>query len=296
MNKGLTISVIMEANSANYGESMSNISSLKKISRAGGDGYTYISRQALRYNIVNQLGWDNTPIAPSGSGDKTVIQFSPAAGIDKYPEIDLFGYMKTDKGKNAATRSAVARLSNAVSLEPYNSDLDFLTNIGLSNRKEGVQNSIAQSEIHKSFYAYTLTIDLENVGLEKDKGGNITVNIPQEEKAKRVCDLLKTIQFLYRDIRGRSENLSPVFAVGGIYSRKTPFFENRLKLNGQKLMLDTITDTINGIGEDTYVGYVSGIFKNNSEIKEQLNISTIADMFEKLCNDVKEYYNESSKA
>ncbi len=290
MNKGLTISIIMEANSANYGESMGNISSLKKISRAGGDGYTYISRQALRYNIVNQLDWDNTPIDPSGSGDKTVIQFSPNATIEDYPEIDLFGYMKTVKGKGAVTRSAAARLSNAISLEPFNADLDFLTNMGLSNRKEGTNNSIAQSEIHKSFYAYTLTIDLEKVGVD----GEIVV--ANDERAERVCQLLKSIQFLYREIRGRSENLSPVFAIGGVYNRKTPFFENRLALNGKSLKLDTILDTIAGIGEDTTVGYVSGIFKNDSEIKEKLNTVTISDMFGKLETEVKEYYNESSKA
>ena len=291
MNKGLTISVIVEANSANYGEGMGNIASLKKFSRAGGDGYTYISRQALRYNIVNQLGWDKTPIAPSGSGDKTVIQFAPDASIADYPEIDLFGYMKTLKGNNASTRNAAARLSNAVSLEPFSADLDFLTNMGLAKRKDGVKNAIAQSEIHKSFYAYTLTVDLNRVGVDGE------IEISQEEKAERVCELLKAIQYLYRDIRGRSENLSPVFAIGGIYSRKTPFFENRLKLQGQSLNVDTITDTKNGIGEDgTITGYVSGVFKNDGTIKEELDPVSISEMFDKLSQQVKEYYNESSKA
>lgn len=288
MNKGLTLSIIMEANSANYGESMGNISALKKISRSGGNGYTYISRQALRYSIVNQLGWDNTPIDPSGSGDKTVIQFAPDATIKDYPEIDLFGYMKTSKGNNSITRSAVVRLSNAVSLEPFNADLDFLTNMGLASRKEGVKNSIAQSEIHKSFYSYTLVIDLEKVGIDGD------VNISNDEKSARISDLLKTIQFLHREIRGRSENLSPVFAIGGLYKRKTPFFENRLNLSGQALKVDTVLDTIKGIDEETTVGYVSGIFKNDSEIKEKLNTVAISDMFEKLIKEVKTYYEESN--
>ncbi len=287
-NKGLTLSLIFEANSANYGESMGNIATLKKISRGGGSGFTYISRQALRYNIVNQLGWDNTPVDASGSGDKTVVQFSPKATIVDYPEIDLFGYMKTDKGKDATTRSAVARLSNAVSLEEYSADLDFLTNMGLAKRKEGVSNSIAQSEIHKSFYAYTITIDLDKVGIDRD------ISVSNDVKAARVCDLLKTIEFLYRDIKGRSENLSPVFALGGVYSRKTPFFENRLALSGMNLKLDTITDTINGIGEPTSVGYVSGIFKNDGEIKEKLSPTSISEMFSGLCEKVKEYYNESN--
>ena len=52
-NKGLTLSIIFEAESANYGESFGNISSLKKLSRGDGNSYSYISRQALRYNIIN---------------------------------------------------------------------------------------------------------------------------------------------------------------------------------------------------------------------------------------------------
>src|SRR3712207_8904039 len=62
--------------------------------------------------------------------------------------------MKTKKPSK--TRSAVVRLSNAISLESFNADLDFLTNKGLLDRyntqsgniKDG--GNIAQSEIHKS--------------------------------------------------------------------------------------------------------------------------------------------------
>ena len=53
---GLTVTIIFEAESANYGESIGNVAALKKISRGKGEQYTYISRQALRYNIVNQMG------------------------------------------------------------------------------------------------------------------------------------------------------------------------------------------------------------------------------------------------
>ena len=69
-----------------------------------------------------------------------VVQFAADASIEKYPEVDLFGYMKTvskkdDAAGGASTRSAVVRLSNATSLESFNSDLDFLTNMGLAKRK-----------------------------------------------------------------------------------------------------------------------------------------------------------------
>lgn len=286
-NKGLTISMIFEASSANYGEGMGNISTLKKVSRSGGAGYTYISRQALRYNMVEQLGWNNTPVEAQGSGDKSVVQFSADSTIKDWPEIDLFGYMKTSGQKNGATtRSAVARVSNAVSMEPYSADMDFLTNMGLAKRG-GKDNQIAQSEIHMSFYAYTVTIDLERVGVD----GEITIS--SEEKARRVCALLDTIQFLYRDIKGRSENLSPVFVIGNVYDRKTPFFDNRLKLKSQNLELEPIQQSVESAG-DTLIGYVGGTFKNDEEIKAKLSPVSVKSVFNALKEKVTVYYHESN--
>jgi len=290
MNKGLTISLVFEANSANFGESFGNIAGLKKLTRAGGNSYTYISRQAIRYNIIEQMGCNDTPVEASGSGSKKVIQFRPDATITDYPEIDLFGYMKTTKGENASTRSAVVRLSHAVSLETFSSDLDFQTNIGLS-RRIGADNSIAQSEMHKSFYAYTITIDLDRVGVDGD------IEISTAEKISRVKSLLKTVQFLYRDIRGRRENLAPVFAIGGIYDRKNPFFENRIKLKGLNLNTDILTDVLNSdedIKNNTVIGYIEGIFANDEEILKDLKPMTIAAMFDDLCRKVEEVYNEGN--
>ncbi|MDD4572341.1 MAG: type I-B CRISPR-associated protein Cas7/Cst2/DevR [Clostridia bacterium] len=295
MKNGLTISMIFEASSANYGEGFGNITTLKKITRDNGEGYSYISRQALRYNMINQLGWDNTPVEGMGSGDKKVIQYQPAASIEDYPEIDLFGYMKTIKGQGAKTRSAVVRLSNAVSLEPYYSDVDFLTNMGLASRIEE-DNSIAQSEIHKAFYAYTVTIDLDCVGKEDKKvdEDKEAIEIPNAEKAKRVVELLQTVAYLYRDIKGRRENLAPVFIAGGIYNRKCPFFENRFKLNKWNLDVDMIIETMANIKDDTEIGYVSGTFKNDKEIKESLNPKTVTQMMDSLCHKVEVAYNEGN--
>ena len=45
--KGLTITMIIEAESANYGESVGNVASLKKMTRGQGEQYTYISRHSV---------------------------------------------------------------------------------------------------------------------------------------------------------------------------------------------------------------------------------------------------------
>lgn len=283
-NKGLTMTIVFEAESANYGEGYNNITTLKKLTRGDGNTYSYISRQALRYNIVEQMKCDNTPVEANGKGEKKVIQFSPDANIDNYPEIDLFGYMKTKEKEGAVTRNAVVRLSNAISLEEFEADSDFLTNMGLAKRINE-KNSIAQSEIHKAYYSYTVAIDLDQVGIDRD------IEISEEDKKNRIKELLKTIQFLYRDIKGRRENLAPLFVIGGIYDRKNPFFENRIKVNKNKLdtnILKEIVESDEDIKNNTLVGYVEGMFSNNDEIIENLNSIKVNQFFDNLIRKVEE--------
>lgn len=299
-NKGLTLSIIFEAESANYGEGFGNITSLKKISRGDGNSYSYISRQALRYNIIEQLKWDNTPVSDAD----TVVQFSKDTSIKDYPEIDFFGYMKTGKNSQNASanvRAATVRLSNAIAMENYNSDLDFLTNMGLAKRGN-MENAIAQSEIHKSYYTYTITIDLDKIGIDevllsaKDKEAKKEkIEIANKEKADRVKKLLTVIKTLYRDIKGRRENMSPLFAIGGVYSIKNPFFENRLKSEKNKLLLKPIKDTLEidkEIKENTVCGLIESVFLNSDEIKKELSTKSISDFFEIISKKVDEYYGK----
>ena len=302
-NKGLTLSIIFEAESANYGEGFGNISSLKKMSRGNGYSYSYISRQALGYNIreqlIERLKWNETKVAMDGK----VVQYDKKSSIKDCPEIDLFGYMKTkDNSINGKsnTRSAPVRLSNAIALENYNSDLDYLTNMALAKRGN-FENMIAQSEIHKSYYAYTVTIDLDRVGIDeviteyvkgKEPKKEI-IEIEKSERAKRVNDLLKILKTLYRDIRGRRENLSPIFIIGGVYNIKNPFFENRLKVEKNKLIIETIKDTLKmdeEISKNTICGLVDSIFSNTEEIKKELNPKSVAEVIEELCKKVDKYY------
>lgn len=287
-NKGLTITMVIEAESANYGEGYSNISNLKKVTRGDGNSYTYISRQALRYNIIEQLEWNNTPVKASGTGSKKVIQFAPEATIKDYPEIDLFGYMKTkekkDDEKSATTRNAVVRLSNAIALEEFNADYDYLMNMGLAKRADE-NNAIVQNEIQKSYYAYTITIDLDKVGIDEE------IEISEDEKKQRIEALLRAVQYLYRDIRGRRENLSPVFAIGGIYDRKNPYFENRIQLSKNKLNIEKLQEIIASDKDsknNTKVGYLGNSFSNDAEVKEKLNAMKINEFFDSIIQEVKE--------
>ena len=295
--KGLTFTAIFLAESANYGEGIGNVATLKKISRNRGEQYTYISRQAIRYNIVEQLGENKANVKAEGSGDKKVVQFSAETTIKDYPELDFFGYMKTVKGDNSKNRSAIVRLSNAVSLETFKGDLEFLTNKGLVDRidrNEKVFPNIAQAEIHKSYYKYTVTIDLDKIGVDELDG----IEIENEEKARRVNKLLDTISLLYRDIRGRREDLKPLFIIGGVYDIKNPFFENVVDVRNNKILVEKLTSGIyDFIENDTAAGIVKEQFENDTEIetelaKRNIKVLNVPEFFKQLKNKIGEYYTK----
>lgn len=295
--KGLTFTAIFLAESANYGEGIGNVATLKKISRNRGEQYTYISRQAIRYNIVEQLGENKANVKAEGSGDKKVVQFSAETTIKDYPELDFFGYMKTVKGDNSKNRSAIVRLSNAVSLETFKGDLEFLTNKGLVDRidrNEKVFPNIAQAEIHKSYYKYTVTIDLDKIGIDElDE-----IEIENEEKARRVNKLLDTISLLYRDIRGRREDLKPLFIIGGVYDIKNPFFENVVDVRNNKILVEKLTSGIyDFIEKDTAAGIVKEQFENDTELetelaKKNIKVLNVPEFFKQLKNKIGEYYTK----
>ena len=295
--KGLTFTAIFLAESANYGEGIGNVATLKKISRNRGEQYTYISRQAIRYNIVEQLGENKANVKAEGSGDKKVVQFSAETTIKDYPELDFFGYMKTVKGDNSKNRSAIVRLSNAVSLETFKGDLEFLTNKGLVDRidrNEKVFPNIAQAEIHKSYYKYTVTIDLDKIGIDElDE-----IEIEKEEKARRVNKLLDTISLLYRDIRGRREDLKPLFIIGGVYDIKNPFFENVVDVRNNKILVEKLTSGIyDFIENDTAAGIVKEQFENDTELetelaKRNIKVLNVLEFFKQLKNKIDEYYTK----
>jgi len=302
MNKksGLTITMIFNAESLNYGEGIGNISELKKLSRGNGKVYTFASRQALRYDIARlgnkMFGWNLEVVDKS----KGTVQFKDECTIKDSEEMDLFGYMKTskksdDKAGGSSIRSAAVRLSNAISLEDYKSDMDFLNNKGLADRINKFPN-LANVEQHLSYYTYTVTIDLEKIG----KDGEIELD--NEVKMKRVIELLEILKVLNREIRGRKENLSPLFVIGGVYNLNSPYFLGRIELKNvkQKFAINTniLEDTMklkigeNEISQDTNIGIVKDIFENGKEIEEKFanKVSNIQDFFEKLEDSVKQYY------
>jgi CRISPR-associated protein Cst2 len=304
--KGLTVSVIFEAMSLNYGEGVGNISELKKLSRSG-ELLSYESRQAIRYDIYRMLkelfSVDSGKEEPL-TAEQDVVQFKPEANIKDYVEADLFGYMKTEKDRGALTRPAVVRITPAISLEPMSLDVEFGTNLNFAQRAGTTPNPF-QFEHHLSLYSYTVTIELDRVG--EDPNDNISLE--PSEKARRVNMVLDVLKVLNRNIKGRMENLNPLFSIGGVYNVKNPFFLGRLKVRynreTRKYLLETsiissvLDMSFNGkkIKDNSYIGVVDGYWENEKEIKELLpkKVFNINDFFEALKNQVNQYYGVKSE-
>lgn len=288
MNKNsLTLTTLIQGSSLNYGEGFGNTAVLKKLTKADGLEYVYVSRQALRYSLVETMRIDFTTLEKIGSGNKAVIQFSKEATIKDYPELDLFGYMKTEKGSSGMKRSAVARLSPAVAVTPFQDDLDFLSNIGLSTRlseqlQEDIYPNLSSSEIQDTYYVYTLTVDLDRVGIDGE------IELPVEERVRRVCQLLDGVEWLYRDIKGRREDLSPVFVVGGVYTRKNPFFANAVVFDPltNEIAYDPLSDALDNaqLFGKTFMGAKKGV-----QLAGQ-SIGSVHTVFESLKDQVRDAY------
>ena len=307
MARGLTFTAIFKAMSLNYGESLGNISELKKIN-SGDNTYTYMSRQAIRYelykSLTEQFEMDNSKAVPLDKS-KGVTQFKPEVNIKDYAEADLFGYMKTVKGGKSATRSAVVRTTPAVALEPFLNDIEFGTNKNFADRiKE--DPDIFQFEHQSSLYSYTMTIDLERIG----KDDNDNVEIKPMDKYERVALVLDAVQVLNREIKGRTENLNPLFAIGGVYDLKNPFFLNRIRTEWDKNLKTYIINTSLlksvfdlefssnkknfKVADQTQVGFVSGFWGNENELSSIVNNNkegkTMTNFFTTIKREVKKHY------
>ncbi|GAJ25655.1 CRISPR-associated negative autoregulator [Liquorilactobacillus sucicola DSM 21376 = JCM 15457] len=96
---------------------------------------------------------------------------------------------------------------------------------------------------------------------------------------------------MYRDIRGRREDLKPLFIIGGVYDIKNPLFENIVKVEKNAIKVDSLVKSLTpALKKETFVGYIEDYFANDSEIKEKLDAQPVAQVIEGLKAKVADYY------
>ncbi|MCM8776864.1 MAG: type I-B CRISPR-associated protein Cas7/Cst2/DevR [Candidatus Omnitrophica bacterium] len=296
--KALTITYVVKAFPCNYDEGYGNVSIAKKVHRGSGETYLFTSRQALRYSIVNWLVEQKVWKYAHLTSAEGVKQYNPEQLNEQFPEeADLFGYMITaGRGKAAKTRAAVAKLTHLISLEPWFGDQDLLTNKNFADRIQE-NPDMANIETGYGYYKYSLSVDLDKVGEDE----NFNHHLSKEEKIKRVCDLIEATKFLFRDIRGRREDLKPVFVVGGVYHKKSLFFHNAvnvdfkgskpfIKQEGLNQVLEAKYE-VDGkelkVGDFTLLGIQKGEFWDDLEIEK-----SSFDTLDQIKEEVKKSFNE----
>lgn len=287
----LTLTVIANMTS-NYGESLGNISSVQKVFREGRE-YATRSRESLKNAICVQAGlYDDLQTSLDGAMQKLVNKDINAATCKALEG----GYMST---KDVTyIRNSSFYLTDAVAAEPFISDTRFHNNLYLATNYAkanglSVQNDADkcglmpyQYEYDKSIKIYSLTIDLEKVGVDENFGAEAD----NEEKFSRVLAIIDAVENLALVVKGNLDNAEPIFVVGGLSPRKTHMFENAVRAVGKNLVIEPIKEKLE-------TGFSCGLMRNGQlgnedEIVRELNPKTVPKFFGDLREEVKEYFKD----
>ena len=252
----LTLTVIANMTS-NYGESLGNISSVQKVFREGRE-YATRSRESLKNAICVQAGlYEDLQTSLDGAMQKLVNKDINAATCKALEG----GYMST---KDVTyIRNSSFYLTDAVAAEPFISDTRFHNNLYLATNYAkanglSVQNDADkcglmpyQYEYDKSIKIYSLTIDLEKVGVDENFG----TEADNEEKLSRVIAIIDAVENLALVVKGNLDNAEPIFVVGGLSPRKTHMFENAVRAAGKNLVIEPIKEKLE-------TGFSCGLMRN----------------------------------
>jgi CRISPR-associated protein Cst2 len=266
-----------------------NISSIKKI-KVGKEDYPYVSSQAVRRALRNQLEVLGRTLSEGEAAKIAKGAATTKQEPDTYIDDDLFGYMGTveaaggKKGK-ATKRTSVVRVSPLVALNPYLGDLDFGTNyMGV---KAGGDPNIFETEIHSGLYRGSILIELDRVGC----GDGFEKDLNNKEKAQRVKDLLNAIKNLWAS--GRQSrflaDIAPKFVAAAMLKTKNPIFLESIQVDGKKLNTNMIKETLKDYQKEVVastIGVRQGFFEGTVD-----GAKSIGDAFDEMAKWADEYYS-----
>ena len=290
MNKKQSLTFTIIANmTANYGESLGNISQIQKV-YIDGVAYSKRSWESIKSMLIRQAGWDdNLEVVDNKSVATKLVGTTQTIKECKSLE---GGYMYAKKNETTYTKSSALRITDAIATTPYVSDYQFHNNLKLAKMFAEKNNKNPENcglmpynyEYEKTHRIYSVTIFLDEIGEDK----NFNISLPNNEKAQRVIDLVNALENLELVVKGSLDNCEPLFIIGGLSNKKTHIFENLIKYKNNKLV---IHEDLKERAKNYHCGILSSIFDNEQEIKQELNATSISSFFDTIRNEIKQYYN-----
>lgn len=276
--KGLTLTILTESPvPLSYDQGYGNYTPIKKEqyknkihAKTSVATVTYDLRRILHQNY----GWTLSDIVlnKNTKGEVTNLYAGSKSieSVDEYGlESDVFGYFVPNKGKASLTKVSPLRIIPFRSLNPYNSTTQLITNKGFlegdlarryyDNSGEEIlrdgnfpsAQALAIEEVMADYYIYTVTLELDRIGVVEVEGGKIL--LPEERKymnknirEKAVSDILDALTIFTRNIRHSSILLKPLVVIGGAFDKVVPFFWNDVVYNNENNSIDlkSVIDTI----------------------------------------------------
>ena len=284
--KGLNVVWLSETDltNLNAGEGESNYIDVKKFKKDGIE-YPYVSGQAMRFYLKEAMrrGLEDTEYMciPNDKGET-------CGDIKKCIMCDLFGFMTTIKGKGAVTRVSPVKVSPAIGLLPFdeNANVDFLTRRHRVSEGAKMEGDIVNVEIGTNIYKGGVSIDMVRVGSTEKVNEEIravsienVVDIP--EKKKRVKKMLEALRYIadYSKQARLLTDFSPDIIAISSQNKYTHRLQKLFNLNnGRELniqRLNEILDDVSEYSDKILFGMVSGIVKNEAEVKKAIEAKGI---------------------
>lgn len=268
-----------------------NVSSIKKLTR-GAKTYPYVSSQALRRALRDQLGNKHTLSEGQASKEKKGAAITKCLPME-YIDDDLFGFMDASK-TGTHKRTSPVRVSPLLALDPYEGDLDFGTNY--MSVDSGGDPNIFETEIHGGLYRGTVLIELDAVGKSRTGEGVSSAKkdtpweIPNDKKVERALALLEAVQHLWSSGRQTRflADISPKFVAAAITAAKVPIFLESVQRQEKGVDVETLEETLKD-ASSIVVAHCFGARRGMFEPVPE-KCSSVGEAFETMQGWVKEYY------
>ena len=284
--KGLNVVWLSETDltNLNAGEGESNFIDVKKFKKDDVE-YPYVSGQAMRFYLREamrrNLSGKEYMCIPDDKGET-------CGEIKNCIMCDLFGFMKTEKGKGATMRVSPVKVSPAIGLLRFdqNANVDFLTRRHRVSEGQKMEGDIVNVEIGANIYKAGISIDAIRVGSEekinaKERAVSIENAVNSTEKCNRIRKIFEALKYLtdYSKQARLLTDFSPDIIAISLQNKYSHRLQKLFELEeGRKLnihRLNEIIDDVSKYSDRILFGMISGVVSNEEEAKKAVEAKGI---------------------